>query len=555
MKNTPNVLKRLLTGNPLSWQCGLALLSALLLILSFPPFEVTHLIWIALLPLLFTLGSGVTRKRAFLLGWLTGLAWTYFCDSWIAHSMVFYGQFATALAYAICGLFAGILAVFTGLFALGVNQAVRTFGWPGFGAVPFLWVGSEWLRQALTGVTWNSLGISQVGNFAVARIARFGGVYLVTAEILAVTSVIVLATRLRNRATGRTAVALGMTAFLLYFMPGSSSPISGAAGALVSIVGIQPNLAPETADDPGRQAAALEESIRLTREAIARSPEKRVDLTVWAESPLALFHDHDPALRAKLGSLAQETGSYLVLNTVAREGSRYFNSINIIPPDSTELAAAKLPELKRYDKIRLVPFGEYVPYRSLLGGFVPAITGDFSPGGEAVVNLLRLETRRAALVTAESASIDPSIERTTNFIRLGGFICYEAAYPDLVRRFVRDGATLLVNVSNDTWFGNTAGARQHLAHARMRAVETDRDIIRATNSGISALITAEGTVIDALPQFISGSQFWQAQARRNVTTYVRYGDWFALSATGLSLLLIVGSIIIDRRRRRQSGAV
>ncbi|MEY3284211.1 MAG: apolipoprotein N-acyltransferase [Acidobacteriota bacterium] len=132
---------------------------------------------------------------------------------------------------------------------------------------------------------------------------------------------------------------------------------------------------------------------------------------------------------------------------------------------------------------------------------------------------------------------------------MGGFICYEAAYPDLVRRFVKDGATLLVNLSNDGWFGNTAGARQHLAHARMRAIENDRDIVRVTNSGISALITAEGAVIDQLPQFISGSQFWQAQARRNITTYVRYGDWFAISAVILTILLIGAALVIERRRR------
>ena len=553
MTIAPNIKKRLVAVNPFVWQSALALLAALMLILSYPPFEFSHLIWVALLPLLFQLGGRVGRRRAFLLGWLMGLVWTYFSDSWIAHSMVVFGDFATVLAYAICLLFAAVLGIFPGLFALGVSQLTRTFGWPGFGAAPFLWVACEWVRQAVTGVTWNSLGITQVAVYRVARIAQFGGVYLVTAEILAVTSIIVLATRLRNRATGRTAVALGMMAFLLFFLPGSASPIRGAAGALVSVVGVQPNLAPETADDPSRQEAALEESIRLTREAIARSPEKRADLAIWAESPLALFPEHDPALQAKLGALAGETGSWLLLNTVGREGSRYFNSINIIPPQSADAtAAAELPDLKRYDKVRLVPFGEYVPYRWLLGRFVPPITGDFTPGQEAVVNLLRLETRRAALITAESATIDPTIERTTDFIRLGGFICYEAAYPDLVRRFVKNGATLLVNVSNDAWFGNTAGPRQHLAHARMRAIETDRDLIRVTNSGISALITANGEVIDALPQFIPGSQFWQAQARRNITTYVRYGDWFALSSVGLSMLLIGGSLAAERRSQRQA---
>ncbi len=547
----PASLTRLLASRSIVWQTALATLSGVLLLLSYPPFGYAHLIWVALLPLLVLIGSGVTRRRAFLLGWLTGVIWIYSTDSWIAHSMVFYGDLATGLAYAVCLLFAMILAIFPGLFVLGQAQLVRSFGWVAFGATPFVWVASEWLRQFLTGVTWNSLGIAQVDNYRVARIAQLGGVYLVTAEIVAVTSVLILLTRIHRRATGRVAVALGMMAFLLYFVPGSANPIKGAAGALVSIVGVQPNLAPETADDPGREAEALERTINQTREAIDRSPEKRADLAVWAESPLTLFLDRDPALRARFETLARETGTYLVLNTVAHEGQSYFNSISIIPPSGSS-GANGVAELKRYDKVRLVPFGEYVPFRSLLGRFVPTITGDFAAGDEAVVNLLRLETRRAALLTTDSGSfdpsIDPAIERTTNFIRLGGFICYEAAYPDHVRRFVKDGATLLVNVSNDGWFGNTAGARQHLNHVRMRAIENDRDIIRVTNSGISALISAEGAVIDPLPQFIAGSQFWQAQARRNITTYVRYGDWFAISALILTVLLLSGALAgIERR--------
>jgi len=531
----------------LLWQSALAVLSALLLIFSFPPFDRYHLIWIALLPLLFALGSGVSPRRAFGLGWLTGLISTYFIDSWIAHSMVFFGDFAKIAAYAVCLLFASVLAIFPGLVTLAINQLVRTFGWIGFGAVPFIWVAGEWLRQAVTGITWNSLGISQVANFRVARLAQFGGVYLVTAEILAVTSVIILATRLRNRAIGRAAVALGMVASLLYFLPAAAEPIKGAAGALVSVVGIQPNLSPESADDPVRLAEALEQNIRMTREAIERSPEKKVDLAIWAESPLTLFYDNDPALREKIESLSTETGSHFLINTVARDGSRYFNSVNAVSPVNKEDGSTARPNLKRYDKVRLVPFGEYVPFRAILGRLVPTITGDFTPGTEAVVNLLRLETRRSALLTTDSLTVDPSIERTTSFVRVGSFICYEAAYPDLIRKFVKGGATLLVNVSNDAWFGNTAGPRQHLAHARMRAIETDRDLIRVTNSGISALITAEGQVIDELPQFIPGSQFWQAQARRNITSYVRYGDWFAISSLCLTILLVAASVIVRRR--------
>jgi apolipoprotein N-acyltransferase len=198
--------------------------------------------------------------------------------------------------------------------------------------------------------------------------------------------------------------------------------------------------------------------------------------------------------------------------------------------------------------MRLVPFGEYVPWRPLLGRFVPPIVGDFTPGATAVVNNLKLNPRRALAESAPSGTAEmdlapPAIERITNFVRVGTFICYEAAYPNLVRRFVKNGATLLVNVSDDAWFGTTAGARQHLAHAVMRAIENDRDLMRVTNTGITALITADGRVVDPLPMFTPASRLWQAQARSGLTFYARYGDWFAIVCAVVSALAIAAGIL------------
>jgi apolipoprotein N-acyltransferase len=530
---------------------GLALLSAGLLLLCFPSLDRPEAAWVALAPLLLAVGGGqetASSRQAFGLGWLTGIVWIFFAENWIAHSMIVYGQFVTVLAYGVALLFAAILAIFVGLFTLGMRELVRSFGWMAFGAAPIVWVAGEWLRQAITGVTWNALGISQVGQYRVARLAQYGGVYLVSAEVVAVSAVLVLALRLRQRSAGRVAALLGLAATLLYFLPSTAQPVTGETGALVRVGGIQPNLPPDGTARPERLAEDLESHLRLTRETVAEQGggEKRVDLMVWAESPLSLFHDTDPVLRERLSTLAKETGAYLVVNGVGREGESFFNSLHLIDPRPTQT----LEPARRYDKIRLVPFGEYVPFRNILGRFVPAITGDFQPGRDAIVHLLKLETERAATITGEAGETTPpllKIERTTNFVRIGGFICYEAAYPDLVRQFVRNGATLLVNVSNDAWFGETAGPRQHLAHARMRAIETDRDLIRVTNSGISALLTADGRVIDPLPSFVTGTQVWEAQARRGQTIYVRHGDWFAISCTVLTFALLGG--VVWRRSR------
>src|SRR5262249_55924490 len=135
-----------------------------------------------------------------------------------------------------------------------------------------------------------------------------------------------------------------------------------------------------------------------------------------------------------------------------------------------------------------------------------------------------------------------------NYVRVGSFVCYEAAYPNLVRRFAQNGATLLVNVSGDAWFGNTAGARQHLMHAMMRAIENDPDLLRVTNSGISALPTADGRVVDPLPMFISGAQVWQARSRSVRTFYTQRGDYFAIGCAILAVAVLAASLINPLRR-------
>jgi apolipoprotein N-acyltransferase len=525
-----SVLK--LTPDSFIGQSLLALATAALLILSFPDFSLTFLAWISLAPLLVVIARGVTLKRAFWLGWLVGIVFTFFAENWIAHSMVYFGDMLTVIAYAVALFFAAILAIFPALFAVAMSKLVQRFGWRSIALAPIVWVANEWLRQAITGVTWNALGVSQAQHFSIAKLARFGGVYVISAEIVAASALIVLLFKIRERKVAQATAILIMGAALMFALPDKDAENLTIPGAPVNILGVQPNLRPNASETDDAFTSNLEASIKLTREGLDRAPGKSAGIIVWAEAPLSLFYENDASIRNKLDSLARETGSYFIVNTVAHEGDRYFNSINIISP------YAGKEELKRYDKIVLVPFGEYVPWRSVLGSFVPAIVGDFSFGRDAVVNSLKLQTTRSALISEGEASPPRAIERTTSFVRVGAFICYEAAYPGLIRKFVRNGATMLVNVSNDAWFGNTSGARQHLLHAVMRAVETDRDLVRVTNTGISALITSDGRVVNQLPMFSAGSQLWQAEVRHGQTFYVRHGDWFAFGCIALSLLAL-----------------
>jgi apolipoprotein N-acyltransferase len=524
-------------GGP-AWQATLATATGLLLVFSFPNFDLNWLAWIALAPLLYALTSGVGLWRAFWLGWVAGLVFTFCAENWIAHSMTHHGGMLTALAYAVALLFAAILALFPAVFAAAVTQLHRAFGWWTLALAPAVWVGTEWLRPIITGVTWNALGISQASHFEVARLARYGGVYLVSWEVAAGSAVLVLLLKARQPAARLAAVLLAIAGLAALLIPAPPPQRE----TLVSVIGVQPNI-PLTMSEAER-ARYFENNLALTREALRRAPDQTADLVIWAESPLSINYEDDEAARARLDAFTQELGGHLIFNAVARDGERYFNSAQTLSPRPGGAPV----KLHRYDKIRLVPFGEYVPWRTGLGRFVPPIVGDFTPGTEAVVNLLKLQVQRFGLESAdETGASVPLIERTTNFIRAGTFICYEAAYPDLVRRFTRNGATLLVNLSDDAWFGNTAGARQHLAHALMRAIENDRDLVRVTNSGITALITGEGRVVEALPAFTEAAQVWQAQARGGQTFYTRHGDWFAIGCAIVGGLALIAAVVRQAR--------
>lgn len=511
------------------WQSLLAFVSALLLLLAFPGVSLTYLGWIALAPLLYVVTRGISLRRGFWLGWLVGLVFTFFAENWITHSMTRYGGLPAIAAYGVAFLFASVLALFPALFGLVVTRLVNVVGWPGLTLAPVVWAATEFLRPFVTGVTWNALGISQVEHFRIAQLARFGGVYLISAELVAASALLVLLPKFKERAVGRAAALLVFGAAGVFLLADAQRDSSPATPTQFTAIGVQPNLSPDTDQSSEAAARDLENNLKLTREALARAPRQTAELVIWAESPLVLFYETDAAVRDKLNQFASETGAHLVVNTVTRDDWRYTNSVHVISPESGV-------NLRRYDKMRLVPFGEYVPWRPLLGWFVPPMIGDFTPGREAVVNTLRLTAKRETVITPEASKT--GIERTTNFVRLGSFICYEAAYPDLVRQFVRNGATVLINVSNDAWFGNTAGAQQHLQHARMRAIENNRDLLRVTNSGISALITADGQVVDALPSFTAAAQVWQAQSRRPQTFYTQRGDWFAIGCVLVSALAL-----------------
>jgi apolipoprotein N-acyltransferase len=532
-----------------------AVASGVLLMLSFPKFSFSFLAWIAFVPLLVVLTQdGQTVRRAFGLGWVTGFVFFFFSCNWITHSMIQYGGMNTVLAYLVAALFTAITGLFPALFAVLTTRVLQVFGLRALSIAPLLWAATEWLRAVTTGVTWNALGISQVDSLQVAGLARWGGVQLVSVALLAGNVFLVLLPSLKQVPIRRTLMLYLFLAAVFAIAYAAQGPSifsltqSSAPPVEIQVAGIQPNLPVDILTHPDeftqRNANGLEINTKLTRDAIANAANKKTDLIVWAESPLVLNYEQDEAARNQLNALAKEHNAHLLFSALGRDGEQVYNSVQTITP------AGKA--LERYDKMRLVPFGEYVPFRAVLGYFVPPMVGDFTPGNRATVNTLKLATQLAVVQNEQETQGEAALERTTNFVKVGTFICYEAAYPNLVRQFVNNGASLLVNVSDDAWFGNSAGAQQHLNHARMRAIENNRDIVRVTNSGISALLTNTGKVIDPLPMFAPASHLWTAETSRVTTLYTKYGDWFAILCAISSAIAIGVSFVYHSRAPKKS---
>lgn len=528
-----------------------AVASGALLVLAFPKFAFSFLAWIALVPLLLVLTqTEQTLWRAFWLGWTTGFVFFFFSCNWISHSMIRYGGMNVVAGYAVAALFTAITGLFPALFALLTTRLAKTFGLWSLGCAPLLWVATEWLRDLVTGTTWNALGVSQVNEVTIAHFTQIGGVALISGGLVATSAALILLRNIQTPAAKRILIVFLFVALVLTLMDWRMTPAPpiNAEPAKIFVAGVQPNLPVDILTNPDefarRNTTGLETNLKLTREAITQAPGKKADLIVWAESPLVLHYEQDEAARNKLNAIAQEHNAHLLFSAMGRDGENIYNSVQTITPDGKAL--------KRYDKMRLVPFGEYVPLRAVLGAFVPAMIGDFTPGNTATVNSLKLATQLAIVQNDEETQGEVALERTTSFVKVGAFICYEAAYPNLVRQFVTNGATLLVNVSDDAWFGNSAGAQQHLNHARMRAIETNRDLVRVTNSGISALIKADGSVIDPLPMFAATSKVWAAEKRQGLTLYVQHGDWFAILCAIISALAIGASFVYHSRAPRES---
>src|SRR5215813_6168223 len=361
---------------------GLTLLSTLLLIFSFPDFDLWFLAWIAFVPLLLAIAQQPRWRGAFLLGWFTGSDFFYATCYWLSYSIIHYGRLSTWLAYAAVIPGAVVLGLFPGLFAAIQARLIRLWGLKALVASPFMWVALEWARLSVTGQLWNAIGYSQAFHPSLIQIARWGGVYAVGFLIVTVNAAIVFAL------VSRTSKAVVVSGLILALV-GLSLTISRLSfkvredpvsfqGKPVLVVALQPNV-PMDFDKTEQQLAELfnlhlKESEEALAKAGAAGP---VRLVIWPESPMNFAYGTDPDLRAQLARFTRQNHTALL-----------FNSQEAAPNDGVYNSALLINEagqlVAQYDKIRLMPFGEYVPLPTWLPGAnrIRGLVGGFASGSE-----------------------------------------------------------------------------------------------------------------------------------------------------------------------------
>ncbi|HYL11801.1 MAG TPA: apolipoprotein N-acyltransferase [Terriglobales bacterium] len=508
----------------------LAILSGVLEIVIFPLPGLHMVCWIALAPLLVAVlhareadtlqlsdSPGVrlvpaNPAQGFLLGYLSGIIWYAGTCYWVYNTMHQYGGLSAPAALGVLFLFCLYLALYHGAFgallAL-VADPGRPLSRRALLAAPFLWVAVELARTRITGFPWDLLGTVQVDNIPLARVAGFTGVYGLSLEIMLVNTAFATAFLVR-RDKRKTLLIAGLCAAVALQAGRWIEPPRPPADHTAYLV--QQNI--PILDSSGWTKDYLEGTLRdllWISEKPTSEGTKNPDLVVWPESP-APFYASDPLFREAVSSLARQmhtwvlTGSIGVRNAtqVPEEGTAVYNSAALIGPDGEWVA--------RYDKVHLVPFGEYLPFKkifSFAGGLTKEV-GDFSRG-----------TSRTPLNAGGQ--------------KLGVFICYESVFPDEVRQFAKNGAQVLVNISNDGWYGDSGAYAQHLLQSRMRAVENNRWLLLDTNTGVTASINPYGRIEKSLPRKVRAT-LQAPYALTNVTTfYSRHGDWFASLCAIISL--------------------
>jgi apolipoprotein N-acyltransferase len=547
----PSFLSRLFVS---PWISGLA--TAFLLNLPFPvagpmPPWRGAIAWFALVPLLHGLlaAKNLERtdylRRSALGAYLCGVAWYLLNCYWIYATMHTYGGIGSLASCGILLLYSLVLGLYFGVFGLLVALARAGFQSTNVALLlaPTFWVALEFAASRITRVPWDQLGYSQVDNLLLTRLAPFTGVYGIS-FVLAAGNAMFAAAWLACPASRRLRLGLAAAIFAAGLQLGSFFTAPAAPTEATAVL-VQQNLDVTESNDwfgpewDRHTAEFLALSLKSCGPYFAGMPEPRPivitplcpapatppNLVAWPESP-SPFREADPRFRKLMGDLTRQTKSPAVVGNIGiwqnGEATEIFNSAEFVAPDGQFLG--------RYDKIHLVPFGEYVPYKGLISfaGTLTQGVSSFSRGGLRKV------------FTSQGHSF-------------GVFICYEAVFADEIRHFAANGAQVFVNISDDGWYGDTSAPWQHFNMARMRAIENRRWILRATNSGVTAAVDPLGRVTQSAPRHILTALAVRYGYRGDVTFYSRHGDIFAKLCGIIAIAVAFWSVLTFRRGPKSSN--
>ena len=514
---------RFLTQRPVL----LGLISGLLLDLPFPiagplpPWRAVFA-WIAFVPLFYGLlqecsvHSPRYLRRSALAGYACGVLWYILNCYWIYDTMHIYGNVPGPGAVGILVLYSMVLGLYFALLGLLValcRKAFRTNTVPLLLA-PFFWAAIELAASRITSVPWDQLGYSQVDNFLLTKLAPFSGVYGVSFALIAGNALLAAALLARS-IHAKLRIGMGAVLLIVLLQVGSFIQPKPELTSDYAVL-LQPDLdvsvsnlwvGPEWDENA---AHILELSQRHCTPFVMGMPSPHAQmmypqcpqdlpapgLIAWPEAP-SPFRSDDPRFAELMREIATKNHAPVVAGAIGRDEAGEYNSAVFTAPDGNIIG--------RYDKIHLVPFGEFVPYRKVFF-FAKHLTqqvGDFDRGKYRKVF-------------------------RANGHYFGVFICYESIFADEVRQFAIHGAQVFVNISDDGWYGDTSAPWQHLNMARMRAIENHRWVLRDTNNGVTTAIDPEGRVTYSALRHVNTSLAVRYGYENDLTFYSRYGDVFAM---------------------------
>ncbi len=503
----------------------LAVSTGVLLILCFPKWDHEWLAWIAFIPLLLALEKK-TPNKAFYLGWLSGAGFFFGSLNWIISTIVTYGHIPWLTGFFAFLLMVVILSLYSGAFAWGVAYCSRLLPVPRALAFPILWTALEFIRgHFFIPFPWGSLGYSQYLQLPLIQISDVTSVYGISFLIMMVNTVLFEMAAVfyfhgrEEKPFHRFSwIPLGATLLVLLLVLSYgrfklAPPVSMEKTIKISVV--QGDIDQEKKWDEKFRNETIAEYETLSVEAAKNRP----DLIIWPETSVPFLFEQELKYQEELGQFVKNIHTPLLLGSPSfsrsSQGEEWFNSAYLMN-SSGNLA-------DRYDKINLVPFGEYVPFQSILF-FVNKITegiGDFKSGKRHTVFQLPNHP-------------------------FGTLICFEVIFPELFRQFVNEGAVFMTTITNDAWFGRSSAPYQHFSMVVFRAIENRTPIARAANTGVSGFIDSRGKIQGTTSLFVPVQITSELKYYGEKTFYTRYGDVFGWTVlTGG--LLIIGFIFWRRK--------